>query len=175
MKTWAAGLAYSNGYSINAGSGRVGYYAERCPDVAATMRFVVDQLKNAEDDPSLTDYAIAQEFGYSRAPSRYEDRGEAMASDLADGITPDVVRLYRQKVLDLRNMNDLYDQLKSRMQQAYGQVLIGYGPPLSKSKDATFFLIGPEQQFESLQDYIGNAEGKQEVYRLYPRDFWLTM
>lgn len=175
MKTWAAGLAYSNGYSNNAGSGRVGYYAERCPDVAATMRFVVGQLKNAEDDPGLTDYAIAQEFGYSRAPSRYEDRGQAMASDLADGITPDVVRLFRQKVLDLRNMNDLYDQLKSRMPQAYGQVLIGYGPQLSQSKDATFFLIGPETQFKSLQDYIGTAEGKQEVHRLYPRDFWLTM
>lgn len=175
MKTWAAGLAYSNGYGYNQATGRVSYYAERCPDVAETMRFVVDQLKNAEDDPGLTDYAVAQVFGFSHAPSRYEQRGQAMASDLTDGFTPEKVRAYRQKVLDMRHRDHLYEEVKARMEAAYGPVLIGYDAPLSESENGNFFIIGPKSQFESLEAYIEMTEEKQTVYRLYPRDFWLTM
>jgi len=175
MKTWAAGLAYSNGYRISEATGQARYYAERCPDVAETMRFVVDQLKSAEDNPGLTDYSVALVFGASRAPDRYESRGEAMASDLVDGYTPDKVRAYRQKVLEMNNRENLYEELKARMETAYGPVLIGYGKPLAASTNATFFLIGPEPQFASLENLIESTEGKQTVHRLYRRDFWLTM
>ncbi len=175
MNTWAAGLAYSNGYRYGQSTGRASYYAERCPDVAETMRFVVGVLEQAEDNPGLTDYAVAQVFLSTRAPSRYEARGEAMAANLADGVTPDVVRAFRQKVLEIGSRDGLYEELKSRMEAAYGPVLIGYGPPLSESKEANFFLIGPEPQFESLEKHIEQTEGKQTIYRLYPRDFWLPL
>ncbi|MGD8922129.1 MAG: hypothetical protein PVH24_02690, partial [Candidatus Zixiibacteriota bacterium] len=174
MKTWGAGLAYSNGFGYSDATGRVSYYAERCPDVAQTMGFVVGVLKNAEDDPYLKEYAIAQAFLASRAASKYESRGEAMAADLADGITPEVVRRYRQAILDVRDMDNLYETIKERMPGVYGEVLIGYGPSLADSKDATLFMIGPESQFESLQRYIETTEGKEDIWRLYPRDFWLT-
>jgi Zn-dependent M16 (insulinase) family peptidase len=175
MNTWAAGLAYSNGYGYSQSTGRLSYYAERCPDVAQTMKFVVDLLKNAEDDTSLVDYAVAQIFNATRASSRYEDRGKAMAADLTDGRTPRRVRAFRQEVLDLaRSDRAVYSILDDRMEEAYGPVLIGYGPRLSQSEDGVFFLIGPEPQFESLEQYIETAEGTaQPVYRLYPRDFWL--
>ena len=175
MKTWGAGLAYSNGFGYGDQSGRVSYYAERCPDVAQTMQFVVNVLKDAEDDPYLSEYAIAQAFGSTRAGARYERRGEAMAADLADGFTPDVVRNYRQSILKVRSMPNLYEELKSRMANVYGQVLIGYGPPLEQSKNGCFFVIGPNAQFESLSRYIESTEGIQNVCHLYPRDFWLTM
>ena len=173
-KTIAAGLAYSNGYSYNQSNGRVGYYAERCPDVSETMRFVVGQLKDARPTPDLTDYAIAQVFGDSRAPSPYEERGEAMAANLADGITSGVVKTFKQKVLAQRYRKDLLEELKSRMESVYGPVLVGYGPPLAQTQDGVFFLIGPELQFKSLEKHIAVNEGKQTVYRLYPRDFWLV-
>ncbi|MCP4685241.1 MAG: hypothetical protein GY867_07305, partial [bacterium] len=174
MNTWAAGLAYSNGYGYQQSNGRVSYYAERCPDVAETMRFVVSHLRGAEENPGLVDYAVAQVFGYSRAPSRYEQRGQAMAADLTDGFTAEKVRNYRQTVLDMQGEENLYAQLKERMEQAYGPVLIGYGAPLTQSEDGNFFLIGPEKQFKSLEDYIAQVESPQPVYRLYARDFWLT-
>ncbi|MBM3318880.1 MAG: hypothetical protein FJY75_13615, partial [Candidatus Eisenbacteria bacterium] len=91
MRTWAAGLAYSNGYGFSERSGRARYYAERCPDVAQTMRFVVETLRDAPPNLELADYAVAQVFGSSRAPSRYEARTAAMAADLADGYTPERV------------------------------------------------------------------------------------
>jgi hypothetical protein len=174
MKTWGAGLAYSNGYGYYQSNGRASYYAERCPDIAETMRFVVDQLKNAPDDSALTTYAVAQVFLDTRAPSRYESRGRAMADDITDGFTSDKVRTFRQKVLDAKNQPGLYESLKAHMRQTYGPVLIGYGEPLSKSVDGTFFIIGPETQFQSLEKYIAGAESPQTVYRLYPRDFWIT-
>ena len=174
MKTWAAGLAYSNGYGINPNTGRASYYAERCPDVAETMRFVVNLLKNAEANPDLADYTVAQVFGASRAPSRYEQRAKAISDDIEDGVVPAKVAAYRQHILDIRNKDNFYTELKNRMEDAYGSVLIGYGKPLAESKDGNFFLIGPEPQFESLEKYIKQTEGAQTVYRLYPRDFWLT-
>ncbi len=174
MKTWAAGLAYSNGYRYYENTGYARYYAERCPDVAETMKFVVGELKNAKHDPGLKDYAVAQIFRSSRAPSSYESRGATMASDITDGFTPDVVRKYRQKILEERDTKGIYDQIHNRMEDAYGSVLIGYGKPLAESQDGIFFLIGPEAQFESLEEYIKQTEGEQPIYRLYPRDYWLV-
>jgi hypothetical protein len=60
------------------------------------------------------------------------------------------------------------------MESVYGPVLIGYGPRLAENEDGIFFLIGPQPQFESLERYIEETEGRQTIYRLYPRDFWLT-
>ncbi len=174
MQTWAAGLAYSNGYRMSEQTGRARYYAERCPDVAETMRFVVNLLKNAKDNPDLADYTVAQVFGSSRAPSRYEQRGRAIAADIVDGVLPSKVSAYREHILQTRQKDDFYTQIKSRMEDAYGSVLIGYGKPLSESQEGNFFLIGPEPQFESLEKYIKESEGAQTIYRLYPRDFWLT-
>lgn len=174
MKTWSAGLAYSNGLRSSETSGRIIYYAERCPDLATTMRFVVNELENAPRDPKLAEYAIAQAFVGNRSSNSYETRGAAMADNLADGITPEVVAGFRRRILDLRTAENLYDQLHDRMQFIYGKVLIGYGGELKNNKDGNYFIIGPPAQFESLSDYIESAEGKQDIARLYPRDFWIT-
>jgi hypothetical protein len=176
MKTWGAGLAYSNGLRSNEASGRMVYYAERCPDLAQTIEFVVNELRSAAGDTSLAEYALAQVFGSYRAGSRYEARGEAMAADLADGITPDVVREFRSSVLELRSVPDLYEELRSRLEATYGPVLPGYGPPVSDmgGHGAVSFIIGPEKQFESYESYLRRVEGEVTLYRLYPRDYWLT-
>ncbi len=171
MRTWGAGLAYSNGYGYRDNTGMLSYYAERCPDVAQTMRFVVDVLKEAEVTDNLVEYAIAEAFN-ARAAGRYENRGTAMANDLVDGQTPERVRAYREKILEMRQRPDLAAELQSRMPHAYGQVLIGFGPALQDSREGAFFLVGPEEQFVSLEEYIASAEQPQTVYRLYPRDFW---
>ncbi len=183
MKTWSAGLAYSNGLRTSEFSGRLGYYAERCPDLSQTMQFVVDELKNAPYDPRLADYAVAQAFQASRAGSNYEDRGRAMAANLADGITPELVTRFRQAVLDLAKGPDLYDELKEttlydelrpRMLPVYGRVLPGIDPSGPEVSDALYFIIGPEKQFNSFEEYLHGTEGDATVYRLYPRDFWLV-
>jgi hypothetical protein len=174
MRTWAAGLAYSNGYSYRDGSGLTSYYAERCPDVAQTMDFVAGIVAEAEVDDALLEYAVALAFGQSRAAGPYERRGESMAADLADGLGPEKVRAYRQQVLALREREDLAAELQRRLPEAYGQVMIGLGPPLAESRDGSFFVIGPEPQFELLEQYIAAKEGERPVFRLHPRDFWLV-
>ncbi len=175
MKTWSAGLAYSNGLRSSEFSGRLSYYAERCPDLAQTMSFVVSELKNAPYDPTLTDYAVAQAFQASRAGSRYESRGEGIASDLVDGITPETVKRFRQGVMALRDDPELSKKLYDIMLPTYGTVLPGIEPNGSEVEDAVFFILGPETQFQSFEEYLRTAEGSaEEVFRLYPRDFWLT-
>jgi Zn-dependent M16 (insulinase) family peptidase len=45
IKTWGAGLAYSNGLGGSPSNGRLSYYAERTPELPQTLRFVIEELK----------------------------------------------------------------------------------------------------------------------------------
>ncbi len=174
MRTWAAGLAYSNGYRYRERNGMASYYAERCPDVAQTMRFVTGVLEDAPMDDALVRYAVAVAFNSSRAAGPYEQRGEAMAANLADGLDPERVRAYRLQILAVKDEPGLSGLLRDRFEKIYGQVMVGYGGDLAESRDGNFFLIGPEPQFESLETLIEKTEAPHTVERLYPRDFWLV-
>ncbi len=177
MKTWGAGLAYSNGLRSNENTGRLIYYAERCPDLAQTMQFVVDQLKNAPYDTSLADYAVSQAFASIRSGATYESRGEDMAEDLADMLTPDVVKSFRAGIMKLRSRPGLYAELHKRMLDTYGEVLPGYGPSCKESAEksnAIYFVIGPEKQLATYEEYLKSVEGDVTLQRIYPRDYWIT-
>ena len=177
MKTWGAGLAYSNGLRSNENTGRLIYYAERCPDLAQTMQFVVDQLENAPYDTSLTDYAVSQAFASIRSGATYESRGEDMAEDLADMLTPDVVKSFRAGIMKLRQNPKLYDILHKKMIETYGEVLPGYGPSCVEAAakaDAIYFVIGPEKQLSTYEEYVKSVESGVTLERIYPRDFWIT-
>lgn len=176
MKTWGAGLAYSNGLGSSAASGRMSYYAERCPELPQTLKFVIDELKKAPRDPSLTEYAIAVAFDENRSSAGYESRGEAMATDLADGITPDLVRNFRKSLLALRSQSNLADSLYDRMGTVYARVLPGYSPTGSDAKDRVYMTVGPEKQMTAYEGYLKAAVSPDaQLIRLYPRDFWLPL
>ena len=174
MKTWGAGLAYSNGLGSSPNTGRLTYYAERTPQLPQTLRFVIEEIRRAPRDSALVDYAVAQVFNEFRSASGYEARGESMASDLADGLTPDVVRRFRGRLLDLRRGTPgLSDALYDRMIPVYGTVLPGLGPKAAEVPGAVYFVIGPEKQFDLYEEYLKTIEGPGvRLYRLYPRDFW---
>jgi len=176
MKTWGAGLAYSNGIGSGPASGRMSYYAERCPELSQTMRFVIDEIRRAPVDTGLVDYAIAQAFGEVRSPSGYESRGEAMAADLADGVTPELVSRFRRRILALRNTPGLADELFARREAVYGKILTGYGISKKDVAGGIYFIIGPEKQFDLYEQYLKTVEGADaRLYRLYPRDFWIPL
>jgi Zn-dependent M16 (insulinase) family peptidase len=175
-KTIGAGLAYSNGLGGSPNVGRQSYYAERTPEVPQTLKFVIDELRKAPRDPELAEYAIAQAFQESRAASTYEARGEAMAADVADGLKPEQVREFRKAVLALRKTPKLGDALFDRMAAVYARVLPGYDPQLKAVPGAIYFVIGPEKQFAAYEAYLKSTLGSDtRLYRLYPRDFWMTM
>jgi hypothetical protein len=176
MKTAGAGLAYSNGIGDSLSLGRLRYYAERTPELPQTMRFVIDQLKSATPDPSLIDYAIAQAFGGTRSANSYESRGEIMAQNLVDGLTPELVSGFHKQVLDLRAAGDLTAELYRRKDAVSSKVLPGLGPKVSTVRDGVYFVIGPEKQFAAWEEYLKSIEGADTVvYRLYPRDFWMSV
>ncbi len=170
MKTWAAGLAYSNGLHPRVGDGVIDYYAERCPLLPQTMRFVIDQLRKQKPDPNIARYAIASAFD-SRIADGFESRASAMAADLVDEQPPDVVRAFRSHVLDAAKRADLAPVLFGRMERVYGKVLPGYG---KLAPEGVYFVIGPDKQLAAYQDYLHATVGKDAtLYRLYPRDFWI--
>ncbi len=171
MKTWAAGLAYSNGLHPRLNIGALDYYAERCPLLPQTIRFVIGELRKAQPDPNIARYAIASAFG-SRIANGYEARASAMAADLTDGVTPALVKTFRGKLLDASKRADLAQQLFGRMEKVYGKVLPGYG---KLDPHGVYFVIGNDKQLAAYQDYLKAAVGKDAVLtKLYPRDFWIT-
>ncbi len=174
MKTWAAGLAYSNGLRISPGRGRLFYYAERCPDLSQTLTFVIEELKKAQLDPALTEYAIALSFRGLRSSATYEARGEAMAADLADGLSPEVVTRFHRAILEIRRMPGLAENLHRRMLRVYGQVLPGFGTK-NAVDGGNFLVIGPEAQMVKYEAYLKQVEGVDTtLVRVYPRDFWMV-
>jgi hypothetical protein len=173
MKTWGAGLAYSNGISYRDRKGSVRYYAERCPDIAETMKFVVGLLREAEPNSALLDYVVALAFSESNAPSTYEERGDALAADLQDGFTPEVISNYRKAVLAMRKDPKAAKEIWKRMEKVYGRVLIGYGEKKQVRDGTMLLLIGPEHQIVSMEKLIKATEGEKKVARIFPRDFWI--
>jgi hypothetical protein len=170
MKTWAAGLAYSNGLHPSLALGTLDYYAERCPLLPQTLRFVIDQLRAARPDDAIARYAVAAAFG-SRVAEGYEERAREMAANLVDGITPDLVRAFRTRVLALGQRADLAAALAARMPVVYAKVLPGLGAP---QPDSVQFVIGPESQLAAYEAYLRAAVGKDtRLLRVYPRDFWI--
>ena len=167
-------MAYSNGIGMRLGLGRSYYYAERTPELPLTMKFVIEEVQKADYDPALVEYAVAQAFGGTRSAASYEARGEAMAANLADGVTPEIVTRFHREILSLRNAPNLADELFKRMPNVYAQVLPGLGPTKASIKDGIFFVIGPEKQLAAWEAYLQSVEGQgTKFYRLYPRDFWM--
>ncbi|HEX8558564.1 MAG TPA: hypothetical protein VF668_10695 [Pyrinomonadaceae bacterium] len=174
IKTWGAGLAYSNGFRGSLGEGRMGYYAERTPELPQTLRFVVEELKKAKPDPGLVEYAVAVAFSQFRSASPYEQRGEAMAADIADGTPPEAVRKFREGLLELRKTPNLSDELFRRMNAVYARILPGLGAKVSGVEGGVFYVIGPEKQLAAYEQYLKTVEGPDaRLYRIYPRDYWI--
>ena len=168
MKTWAAGLAYSNGVRVYIERGQVEYYAERCPLLPQTLRFVIDQLNAAKPDANIARYAVAKAFK-SRIAEGYETRAWAMAADLVDGRTPEKVRAFRTQVLAAAKRPDLAQQLFDRMPRVLGKVIPGYGTP---APDGIDFVIGPPKQLDAYAEFLKSTVGGT-LRRLYPRDYWI--
>ena len=170
MKTWAAGLAYSNGLHPRLNVGVLDYYAERCPLLPQTLRFVIGELKKAKPDSNIARYAVATSFN-SRIANGFEARAGSMAADLVDRLTPEMVKTFRSRLLELAKRADLADTLFSRMEAVYGRVLPGYG---KLDPGGVYFVIGPDKQLAAYQDYLHATVGKDAtLYRIYPRDFWI--
>ncbi|HEX7421914.1 MAG TPA: hypothetical protein VF505_18660, partial [Thermoanaerobaculia bacterium] len=172
LKTIGAGLAYSNGLRASVAAGRMGYYAERTPELPQTVRFVVNELKTAPRDPKLADYAVAQVFSEFRSAATYENRAEGIAADLADHQPPDQVRAFRQSILTLRTDKNLGNTLFDRKDAVYGRFLPGYNVKAADVPGGIYFAIGPDKQLDAWAEYVRTSDGAT-LYKLYGRDFWM--
>lgn len=174
-KTMDAGLAYNSGDTWQlSGDGRLYYSVRGSPELPQTLRFAMDVLKKTRPDAAIAEYAVAEAFRGSRAGDSYEWRVEAMANDLADGITPALVTRFRTAILELHRSPGLAEELHRRLTRVYARVMPGLGASVKDVPGGVYFIIGPEKQFVAWEQYLRTVEGPDtKVYRLYPRDFWM--
>ncbi|MEO6316437.1 MAG: insulinase family protein [Chitinophagaceae bacterium] len=175
-KTTGAGLSYSTGASASPASGLIVYYAERTPLLPQTLSFVIDEIKKTPDDAAMSEYVIALALSANRAAGEYEYRGEAMAADFADGLTPAVVRRFRKGILQLRKDPDLMEAVYKRKNAVYEKILPGYGIKIKDVPGGSYLVIGNEKQLTAYESYLQSKEGADtKLSRLYPRDFWMII
>ncbi len=193
MKTWAAGLAYSNGIGSNARSGQVSYYAERCSDGTETVRYVTELLNNATDtidDTFFLDYALANAFSDYRGGDTYISRGRAMARDLADGFGPERIQKFKRSLLRQRTRwqktletssppetkgygDDFLTRMVESLPRIAGPVIPGYGSGVNSARGTVNFMIGPSDQINEFTEYLSTQEPQARPVRLYQSDFWI--
>jgi Zn-dependent M16 (insulinase) family peptidase len=174
-KTTGAGLSYSTGVWETPSTGKLHYYAERTPELPQTLSFVIDNVKNSPVDTSMLDYVVSLSVGAFRSADDYESRGEAMASDIADGRYPEIIRNFRESVLRLRKEPGLINVIYTYKDKAYETILPGYGKPSRDVAGGSYFVIGPEKQMTAYEAYLKSVNGDgTKLYRLYPRDYWMT-
>jgi hypothetical protein len=149
-------------------------YSDRCADLPALMKFVDGEVRAAPADSRFVDYAVANTFG-GRTGAAFEDRAASMARDLAEGVTRDRVRGFRERLLAIRSSPGLAEAIHARLVPVYATVapsLATPGAPIPPG--ALWFTIGPEAQLARYEQALRAARGdKLSVLRLYPRDFWL--
>lgn len=173
-KTTGAGLSYSTGVGASATYGEFYYYAERTPLLPQTLQFVIDEIKHSPLDTTMLDYIISLAVGNFRSADDYENRGIAMANNLADNITLDLVKNFRLAILKLRKQPGVINDIYKYKDEVYEKILPGYGIASKEVKGGVFFVIGPEKQMAAYEAYLKKADGNDtKLYRLYPRDFWM--
>lgn len=169
MRTWGEGLAYSNGAAWWGAEGVLRYAADRCPDVAQTVSFAAATAKDTKIDADIAAYAVASVFS-SRAHQSPQERGFALASELADGRPPAMIEAHRRAVLAAAARPDLAEVLDARKDRVFGLVFpVGhaFGPGVIS------LIEGDERQL-GLWNGLLTAAGGRPAEPLFPSDFWLV-
>jgi Zn-dependent M16 (insulinase) family peptidase len=173
MKTWDAGLAYSNGVNASPANGKFSYYAERSPDLVRTMAFVASACAAARASTRFdVDYALANCFVDYRGGDTTSARGHAAASDLIDGVTPEIVRKFKSALLLLGTRADAAEKINARLAEAAGRVVIMKDKPLSAAGARTL-VVAPSAQSDRYGSWLAEQGEKAPLVTLYPRDFWV--
>lgn len=172
MKTWASGMAYSNGLNVNPSTGRLLYYAERCPSLAGTISFVAGLVKDVDlSDRFLLEYALANSFTDYRGADDYSARGYDLAADYADGLSPAQVRRFKTALLRAAGRVETLARLKPRLLGLASSLMPGLGRELGGK--TTVFVIGPETLLKEYEKYLASCGEKEPLVRLFPADFAL--
>jgi SAM-dependent methyltransferase len=172
MRTWEAGLAYGNGTGLNPHHGRMSYYADRCPDPVQLMRFVAGLAKTTPVDSAVLEASLANAFQDERVTASFSVRGAALAEDLVDGLTPDVVRSFKHLLLQTAHAPNALAAFRDRVTAVLGRMLVGVNGRVSQTPGTLALLAGPGAIVDKYEQFLRDSGEISTLPRIYPRDFW---
>jgi hypothetical protein len=171
MRTWEAGLAYSNGVNSDLRDGLLSYYADRVPSVPSLVKLIegLGISMASLNDRSYLNYSISQMFK-SREMLPFIERARLLDTDLQDGITLSDYRKYFSSVLKMTKDPSLWDEIRQLTGQAIAPVMVGANCGDCQTRQRSlFFIVGPDKQ---LNDAAAVFPG-QRLFKLWRSDFWL--
>lgn len=172
MKTWEAGLAYSNGIASESYRRLLLYYADHVPDITALVS-LVNSIPQASDTLSGTqavDYALSQVFEPPLDMLPFSERARIFALNNRDGNTPDTIRKFSQRMLELRHDPELSQELIRMRVESIDPVLFDTRDrDKKKAARSIFFFLGPEQVLSSAALRLP----AHDMLLMWPSDYWM--
>jgi hypothetical protein len=173
-RMWGAALAYSDYVYASLREERMELYADRCADLPQLLRFGEAEVRRMPGDPAFVDYAVVPAFG-SRIADAFESRARSMATDVAEGRTPERIRAFRERLLAFRARPGLAEAMRAQFVPAMSAVIPELAGTRPLPDGAVYFITGPESAIAAYEREIARARGEgTKVLRLWPRDFWDT-
>ena len=171
LKTWEAGLAYSNGLGVDQASRLITYYADRSPDLGSLIELVNSLASNnPEVDQSTVDYLLSQTFSIPRSMWTFSQRGRALAEDIRDGDPPDKIRRFSEAILQVSKDRNLLTEIANvKLQSICGILLKDECQSRQKADDSIFFFVGSAKILSDLEKRLSIPD----LPRIWPNDFWL--
>ena len=141
-----------------------------------TPSFVIDEIKKTPNDTAKSEYIFSLAVSANRSTSECEARGEEMAADITDGLTPTIISNFRKAILRLRKIPQLIDDVYKRKDTVYEKILPSYGAKMKDVQNVSNFVIGAEKQMAAYETYLQSKDGADtKLYRIYPRDYWMVV
>jgi Zn-dependent M16 (insulinase) family peptidase len=171
-RMWGAALAYSDYVYASPREERMELYADRCADLPQLLRFAEGEVRRMPSDRRYVDYALAPAFS-SRVANAFELRASAIATDLAEGMTPERIRAFRRRLLALRSKPGLAEAMSADYVSAMSAVVPSLAGSGALPNGAIYFTTGPEPAIAAYEKEIARTRGEgARVLRLWARDFW---
>ena len=172
MKTWRSGLAYSNGVGSDMAYGYVSYYAERCPDVVMTLKFVTDTLNQTPDSERMAKNALMN-FFWSRSGNDFSSRSESMAIEVMEGRTAEKYREMRTKLLYALSDPEMPAKVYGEKNRLLSAVIPGLDGPMGR--EAILMFITNDEQAGNIEKYLSETDETGGLIKIYPSDFWMGL
>jgi len=171
MQTWQEGLAYGNYTSYSETNGEIFYYADTCPNILSTIKFVKHKTSSnlsQFNDPYYLDYILTNYFNTNHASKGNIVRGNLNWYNDFIGHKPAKIKSFRKRLLKLRSRADTIERVIKALPSTINTVILDRPNDMKRQAKSLFIMIAPISQIKAVEKSIT----PHPITYVWPADFW---